>query len=179
MVYTAKNVKELRSIAGSLLEKIANELGLIDTEIDAVETNIDTVEAEIAAGMKVAKVALTGGLADAIAFAWQNPETSKIIVPLMVVDITVAGGTGTAVIDVDVVANATATGNTIFDGIDANATALLQNTNVSDTGTNGNEKAHKVDEKDGSNDYITGKILVEAASALEGYVYIFYTKVGA
>lgn len=41
MTYTAKNAKQLRQEAGSLLKKIASELGLIDTELDTKQTAID------------------------------------------------------------------------------------------------------------------------------------------
>lgn len=125
-----------------------------------------------AGDVKVAKVALTPGNANAFAFAWQNPEASKIIVHRVIVDRTAAGGTGSSVLDVGVVANGTSTADTLIDGLDLNATGVADN--ISDGGTNGKARA-KVDEKDGSNDYITGKILAQNAASLAGYVYIHYT----
>jgi hypothetical protein len=116
-------------------------------------------------------VALAGGAADAFAFAWQNPEDKKIIVTRVVVDITTAGGTATADLDVGVAANATTGATDIFDAIDANAAAVSDHLLVSGAGAGG---AHKVDEKDGTNDYITGQITTEAAASLAGYVYIEY-----
>lgn len=123
---------------------------------------------------KVAKVALAAGAANAMAFAWQNPESNKILVTRVIADVTTAGGTATAVLDVAVVANATATANTIIDGLDLDSVAVTDHLLVAGTGAGG---VHKADEKGGANDYITGKILVEKADDLVGNVYIFYTEV--
>ena len=120
---------------------------------------------------RVKRVALTAGLANAFAFAWQNPESKKIIVDRVVVDKTVAGGTATSVLDVGIVASATDTADTLIDGLDLNSAAVADN--ISDIGTNGKARG-KVDENGGTNDWITGKILVANASALAGYAYIFY-----
>lgn len=145
--------------------------------------NMDTIDAALTAltaidnsGVKVIKGALTAGLVNTFAFAVQNPESVKAHVLKIIVDIETAGGTATAVLDVDVVADATSTGDTIFDGIDANAVDILSSINVSDTGTNGNEKVHAWDAAGGTNDYITGKYLVEAASDIVGTYTILYTK---
>ena len=46
MTYTAKNVKQLRQESGSLLKKIASELGLIDAEINALTGTNAKVVAE-------------------------------------------------------------------------------------------------------------------------------------
>ena len=121
---------------------------------------------------RVKRVALAAGSLNAFAFAWQNPEVKKIVVTKVVVDVTTAGGSATSVLDVARVADATATGDTIIDGADLNAVATYDN--IGDPGTNGTQKAYKVDEKDGTNDYITGKILVANASSLVGYAYIEY-----
>lgn len=163
MTYTAKTVKEFRTEKGSLAKKITTELGLIDTEINV--------------NVKVAKGSLIADVSGNMAFAWQNPESVEILIHTVIIDVITAGGTANSVIDVDVVANATATGNTILDGVDLNSAAISISTNVSDSGTNGNEKAHKADENGGTNDYITGKILVANASSLIGKYYIYYTTV--
>ena len=123
---------------------------------------------------RVKRVALAAGAADAFAFAWQNPENKKIIVTGVELDITTAGGTATAVIDVGPVASATNTSDALIDGADANAAALT----CSPSGTNG-KRACKVDEKDGATDYITGEILVADAASLAGYAYITYEIVEA
>lgn len=120
---------------------------------------------------RVKRVALVGGLANAIAFAWQNPEDKAILVTKVLVDETTAGGTATAVLDIGVVADAVSTADTLIDGMDANAVGLYDN--ITDKGTNGKSR-QKMDAMDGTNDYITGKILVANASALAGYAYIEY-----
>ena len=125
-----------------------------------------------ASDIKVVKVALAAGNANAYAFAWQNPESSKIIVHRVIVDRTTAGGTATSVIDIGVVANATSTAADLIDGLDLNATGVADN--ISDGGTDGKAR-QKVDENGGSNDYITGKILTANAASLVGNVYIHYS----
>ncbi len=54
---------------------------------------------------------LAAGLANAFAFAIQNPENVDCIITNVVVDITTTGGTATSVLDVDVEASATGTGD--------------------------------------------------------------------
>ena len=72
---------------------------------------------------------------------------------------------------VGVVADATSTADTLIDGLDLNTTGLFDN--IVDKGTNG--KARQiVDENGGTNDYVTGKILVANAAAVVGDVYIVY-----
>ena len=124
--------------------------------------------------MKVASGDLASGDADAFAFAWQNPESSKIIVHRVIVDVTTAGGTGSSVLDVGIVADATSTDDKLIDGADLNDTAVYDN--IDDQGVNG-ESTGKVDEKGGTNDHITGKILVANAASLAGKYYIYYTAV--
>lgn len=165
MTYTAPGAATFVRKGGSLSSKITPELSLIDTELD-------TLAASDAAGLKIAKGALTAGDADAFAFAWQNPEASKIIVTRVLINITTAGGTGSSVLDVGVVANATSTADTLIDGLDLNATGIFDN--ITDKGEYGKSR-QVVDENGGTNDYITGKILVQNAAALVGKYYIFYT----
>ena len=119
----------------------------------------------------IAKVALTAGVANAYAFAWQNPEASKIIVEKILVNLATAGGTAGALMDIGMVANATSTADTLIDGLDINTTGLFDNRD--DIGANGTTR-QLVDEKGGASDYITGKILVQNAAALVGDVYIVY-----
>lgn len=164
------------------VKSTTTELGLIKYALghpvrdNDLATNMDILDAAYGAGTKVLKGSLTAGLVNTIAFAVQNPESVRCHILQIVLDITTAGGTATCVIDVDTATSATGTGDTIFDGIDANATAVLSSINVSDTGTNGNETIHAWDASGGTNDYITGKYLVEAASSLVGTYTIFYTK---
>lgn len=116
---------------------------------------------------KTVVVDLAGGLVNTMAFTWQNPEAVPIYVEKVILDITVAGGTAGAVIDVGAVNAATDTANTILNDVDANAAAVSCYTG-----------ALKMTAKNGSLDYITGKILTDAAADLAGTVTIRYT-VGA
>jgi hypothetical protein len=120
------------------------------------------------------EVDLTAGAANAFAVALQNPYTVNLLITEIIIRITTAGGTGSSVLDVDVAADATSTGDTIFDGIDLNASApaIYSSHNVADTGTNGNEKPHLWEAAGGTNDYLTAKILVQNASTLVGKMYI-------
>ena len=115
--------------------------------------------------------ALTAGNANAFAFAVQNPEAVDCIVTNVIVDITTAGGTASSVLDVDVAADATSTGDSIIDGLDLNATGVADRHD--DSGTNGGE-ALKWEKNGGTNDYITGKILAQNAASLAGTVIIEY-----
>jgi len=118
---------------------------------------------------KVAKVALAAGNANAISFAWQNPESTAIVVTRVELDVTTAGGTATSVMDIGVVAGATDTADTLIDGADINAVAAYG----SPYGTDG-KAVGRMDANGGTNDYITGKILVANAASLVGNAYIHY-----
>ena len=170
MTYTAITAKEFRQVKGTLTEKITDELALIDTELDALAA-VDAGE------IKVVKGALAAGNADAFMFAWQNPEAVAIHVLQVVVDVTTAGGTGSSVGDVGVATSATGTGDTILDGIDLNADAAYSSLSAGVSGTNATENVHRVDANAGTNDYVTGKILVANATSLVGKYYIYYTVV--
>ncbi len=116
---------------------------------------------------------LKPGAANAFALAVQNPYNDKnLIITEVIVRITTTGGTATSVLDIGVVANATATADTIFDGIDLNAAGLLSSRTAADTGTNGDEKLKLWEKAGGTNDYLTGKILVEKCDNLVGKVYV-------
>ena len=121
---------------------------------------------------RIKRVALTAGIANAIAFAWQNPEGKSIVVTRVVVDRTTAGGAATSVLDVGPATSATGTANSIIDGLNLNVTGVADN--MGDKGTNGTTRVVKLDKNGGTTPYITGKILVAAASALVGYAYIEY-----
>lgn len=170
MTYTAKTAIEFRQEAGTLAQKITSELALIDTELD-------TLAAVDAGEIKVVKGALAAGNADAFMFAWQNTEAVAIHVLQVVVDVTTAGGTGSSVGDVGVATSATGTGDTILDGIDLNADAAYSSLSAGVSGTNATENVHRVDANGGTNDHVTGKILVANATSLVGKYYIYYTVV--
>ena len=120
------------------------------------------------------QVALSGGSANAFGAAVQNPESVDVVIVRCIFDITTAGGSATSVLDVDVVADATSTGDKVFDGVDANATGISDSLNATDNGTNGQGKSWKWDKKGGTNDYVTAKILVANATNLVGNLYVQY-----
>lgn len=150
---------------------------LADNVTTAKIADLNVTNAKLATdAQKVVEVALTAGIADAFAFAWQNPEAVPIMVNRVIVDVTTAGGTATAVLNVGPGATATTASDTLLDGVDLNAIDIYDNLVAADAGTNGLTVA-KLDEKGGTTDYVTGQILVEAASALVGNAYIFYREV--
>ncbi|NQW24111.1 MAG: hypothetical protein HQ475_11760 [SAR202 cluster bacterium] len=115
--------------------------------------------------------ALTAGNANAFTFAVQNPEGVDCVVTNVVVDITTAGGTASSVLDVDVAADPTSTGDSIIDGLDINQTGTFDR--HKNAGTNGGTPL-KWDKNGGTNDYVTGKILVQNSANLAGTVIIEY-----
>jgi hypothetical protein len=117
---------------------------------------------------RLAVGALSGAAAaDDIVFVWKNPESVPVIVYRVVVDVTKAGATATAVLDIGSAADAVTGSDDLIDGVDANAVATY--CNYEDEGTNGKRKQIiPVDE------YVTGQIKVDKAEDLEGNVYIFY-----
>lgn len=139
--------------------------------------NMDIIDAEFVKNIRVIKGDLAAGLANAIAFAWQNPESVAIHVLQVVVDVKTAGGAATSVLDAGVATSATGTGDTVLDGIDLNADAIYSSLSAGVSGTNATENVHRVDENGGTNDYVTGKILVADASLLVGKYYIYYVTV--
>lgn len=160
MTYGNTTASEFRTKPGTISEKLSEEFASIATEING--------------NVKVATVALTAGIANAFALAWQNPESTAIMVQRVLVDLTTAGGTAGSLLNLGSAANATTTSDNLIDGLDINATGLF--CNLDDHGTNGTSSA-RLDPSGGTTDYITGQILVAAASALVGNVYIEYVMV--
>ncbi|MCH8205974.1 MAG: hypothetical protein IH956_03115 [Chloroflexi bacterium] len=115
---------------------------------------------------------LASGNTNAFAFSIQNPEDVDCLITRVIVDITTAGGSASSVLDVDTVDGATATGDDIIDGLDLNATGVSDN--ITNGGSNGDKKPVKWDKKGGTNDDLTGKILVANAASLVGKVVIEY-----
>ncbi len=143
-----------------------------DPTAEAVKNMLPPDQSGIAYVMKRYIVEdLASGNANAFAFAVQNPEGVDCVVTNVIVDITTAGGTASSVLDIDVVADATSTGDTIIDGLDLNATGVADRHD--NAGSNGGEPK-KWDKNGGSNDYVTGKILAQNAASLAGKVIIEY-----
>jgi parallel beta-helix repeat protein len=121
-----------------------------------------------------AKGALTAGVADAFCFAWQNPESAAVIVTRLVVDVTTAGGTATAVLNAGTAANGTTESDDLIDGADLNAIAVRDN--IEDRGTNGKSR-QKLAANGGATDFVTGVIKTANAASLAGKYYIEYMAV--
>ena len=160
MTYTPITAANFRTKQGTLSEKLSSEFSAIATELNS--------------NIKVVEVALTAGDADDFALAWQNPESTAIMVQRVLVDLTTAGGSANSVLDIGSAVDATTTSNNLIDGLDLNTTGLFDN--IDDGGTSGAATA-RLDENGGTTDYITGQILVANAAALVGNVYIEYVKV--
>ena len=120
------------------------------------------------------KYDLVGGAENAFCLAVQNPYTRDLIITEVIFRNTTGGGTASAVVDIDVVANATSTGDDIFDGIDiaSSTTGMYSSNNATDNGTNGEGRPQVWNAAGGTNDYLTGKILAAAGSNLVGKVYV-------
>ncbi len=144
----------------------------VDPTTEAVKNMISPDQSGVAYVAKRYLVEdLASGNANAFAFAVQNPEGVDCVVTNVIVDITTAVGTASSVLDVDVVGNATATGDDIIDGLDLNAAAMGDR--HANAGSNGGAPV-KWDKNGGTNDYVTGKILVQNAASLVGKVIIEY-----
>tara|TARA_B100000315_G_scaffold259169_1_gene313977 strand:+ start:193 stop:657 length:465 start_codon:yes stop_codon:yes gene_type:complete len=143
-----------------------------DPTAEAVKNMIPPAQSGIDYVMKRYIVeALASGNANAFAFAVQNPEGVDCVITNVIVDITTAGGTGSSVLDVDVESSATGTGDDVIDGLDLNATGTSDRHNAA--GSNGGAPV-KWNKKGGTNDYVTGKFLVQNAASLAGKVIIEY-----
>lgn len=118
------------------------------------------------------KIALDALAAQNDVLAVQNPFGEDVLIIRAILRVITAGGTATAVIDVDVVDGATDTGDDIFDGADANAAAVLDSLNATDNGTNGEGKSWLWERAGGTLDHLTAKLLVAAAASLVAELFV-------
>ena len=155
---------------------MANALKADNTTAENVQTMVGPAAPSLVVRVpyKVITKPLIAGVANAFAFAIQNPEDTDCLILRVIIDITTAGGTATSVLDVDTVDGPTATGDDIIDGLDLNATAPASWDNLKNPGTNGDEKPVKWAKKGGTLDDLTGKILVADAASLVGTVIVCY-----
>ena len=123
--------------------------------------------------LKVAKVALTPGAANAYAFAWQNPEDNAILITHVILDVTTAA-TLAAVLDVGSAATATTVSDNIMDAAALNAIAVVDHLLVAGAGAGG---VQKLTVAGGATAWITGRILTQNAPDVAGYIYIEYTEI--
>jgi hypothetical protein len=138
---------------------------------------IDNGQSIIAAAdlrsFKIAKVAFANGAADAFAFAWQNPESNKILVTRVVLDVTTAA-TLAATLSIGSAADATTESTNLMLKAPINAIAVIDNLIVA---TVGGGAAIKVDENGGTTAYVTGRIKDQASATTVANIYIEYIEI--
>ncbi|MBU2051402.1 MAG: hypothetical protein KKH61_20835, partial [Gammaproteobacteria bacterium] len=124
---------------------------------------------------RTASGTLTAGIANAIALAWHNPEAQDIIIRKVVIEITTAGGTATAVLDVGIADDAAGTnrGVEFFNDINANAADVNDSWVAGDGGTQTKWVVCQ-DSASVTDGWIVGQILVETAASMVGRYYIEY-----
>ncbi len=105
--------------------------------------------------------------ADDIIFSWANSEGEDVIVTRVIINVTKAGGTATATLDVGSAADATTGSADLITGADINATAAYDSLDIAGEGV----ATFKV-VPDG--ECVNGQAKTEKAEALEGQYFIFY-----
>lgn len=148
--------------------------GVVDLEAGGI---LRFPEMDITAGtdrvVKVAKVALAAETGAGGVLAWENPESSAILVQRIMFDVTTPAD-GSATIDVGVAADGTTSDDTLIDGADIGAAAGVFD-NIDDQGTNGESKL-RLDENGGTTAFVTGTASADPAG-LVGNAYIEYVVV--
>lgn len=119
----------------------------------------------------IAKVALGVGTSGGGVFAWQNPESTSIIIDRILLNVTTAS-TSAGTVDVGTTASsATTSSDNLIDGLDVNAATGLFD-NITDKGTNGKSRQLLASGK-----WVTASQASGAVAGLVGYAYISYFKV--
>jgi hypothetical protein len=110
---------------------------------------------------------LTAGNANAIAFAWHNPELQDILIKKVTIRITTPGGTAGSLLDVGIADDATGTnlGTEFFNDLDLN-TAGISDQDIT--------PVFCQDSVSATDGWVVGKILVQNAASLVGSYYIEY-----
>jgi hypothetical protein len=118
---------------------------------------------------------LTAGVANAIAFAWHNPEAQDILIKKVAVEVTTGGGIGGSQLDVGISDDAIGTnrGTEFFDDLPLNSVQINDSWVVSDNGTQ-TKWVSCQDSASATDGWITGQILTQNATSLVGKYYIEY-----
>lgn len=117
---------------------------------------------------KIAKVALAAVDSGGGVFAWQNPESSSIIVQRLHLNVTTQSS-GACTIDAGTTATSAATlSDNLIDGISV-ASAAGEYSNLKNAGTNG-----KADQLLASGKWVTGSVASGASAGIVGFAYIEY-----
>ena len=122
---------------------------------------------------QVFRGSLTAGVANAIAFAWNNPYIQDALVVKVTVEVTTGSVTATSVIDVGIADDAAGTnrGTEFFNDLDANDVDINDSWVAGDGGTQ-TKWVLLQDSVSATDDWIVGQILVADAAALVGKYYI-------
>ena len=118
---------------------------------------------------------LTAGVANAIAFAWHNPLTVDVLIRRVVVEVTTAGGTAGADLDVGIADNAIGTnrGTEFFNDLNLNTVRVNDSFVVGDGGTQTKWVVCQ-DSASATDGWVVGQILDANAASLVGKYYIVY-----
>lgn len=118
---------------------------------------------------------LTAGNANAICFAWHDPELQDILVTKVVVEVTTAGGTPGSHLDVGIADDAAGTnrGTEFFDDLLLNSTQVNDSWVAGDGGTQ-TKWVFCQDSASGTDGWVVGQILDANAASLVGKYYIEY-----
>ena len=130
---------------------------------DHQDSQSKLVKLPINGGVAITSTAFTAGLHG---MAWKNPEGVDIIVESIVLDVTTAA-TGSATADLGVAADGTTSRDTLIDGVDVGAAAILA-TSGNNGGSNGKTFVPMT-----STQYIVGKGSASLAG-LVGNIWIKY-----
>lgn len=125
--------------------------------------------------IRYASGSLTAGVANAICFAWNNPELQDILIKKVVVEVTTGGGTPGSHLDVGIADDATGTnrGTEFFDDLLLN-TAQIDDAWVGGDGGTQTKWVFCQDSASAVDDWIVGQILDANAGSLVGEYYIEY-----
>jgi hypothetical protein len=155
-----------RLIANTLLGGVLNDGGTSNI-IERSTESITQGEHRVYSG------SLTSGVANAIAFAWHNPNAQDVLVTKVAVEITTGSVTANSVVDVGIADDATGTnrGVEFFDDLDANDVDINDSWLAGDGGTQ-TKWVLLQDSASATDGWIVGQILVADAAALVGKYYI-------
>jgi hypothetical protein len=125
--------------------------------------------------LRTASGALTAGNANAIGFAWHNPEAQDILVLGVYPDVQTPGGTAGAVCQMGIADDAAGTnlGSEFFTGFDLNTAAIRDSALHGDTGAQVRPLLLQ-DSASATDGWIVGKILTQNAAALAGPCTVKY-----
>lgn len=173
-------VRGLSEAGTSDYNKIINSKSLVGSAAPLTKVGANTLISNntgyIAQGeVRTASGSLTAGVANAITFAWHNPEAQDIIIRKVVVEITTGSVTANSVIDVGIADDATGAnrGTEFFDDLDANDVDVNDSWVAGDGGTQ-TKWVFCQDSASATDGWVVGQILVADAAALVGKYYIEY-----